>query len=207
LREVEHSGLKEQADCIPERVGNSLYTEAFSMRGRSISLIRVRVRPGRRTRGVLLAGPLVLSVVLGRGGVHANKLEGDGATPRGRFRLMRLWWRADRHPRPRTLLPVQRISSDLAWCEDTADRRYNRPFRRSAAAAGDRLWRDDRLYDFVVEIDHNTRPRVAGRGSAIFLHVARPDCSPTAGCVAFRSADLRRLLAHVGPKTRIAIGS
>jgi L,D-peptidoglycan transpeptidase YkuD (ErfK/YbiS/YcfS/YnhG family) len=102
-------------------------------------------------------------------------------------------------------LPVRRITPDLAWCEDTADRRYNRPFRRSAIDPGDRLWRVDHLYDFIIEIDHNTRPRVAGRGSAVFVHVARPNRSPTAGCVALGTRDLRRLLARLGPRTRIAI--
>jgi len=177
------------------------------MRRRAFDLIRVRARPGSRTRGILLAGPLAIPVVLGRGGIRANKFEGDGATPRGRFQLRRLWWRADRHPRPRTMLPVRRITRDLAWCEDTTDRRYNRPFLRSANEPGDRLWRDDRLYDFIVEIDHNTRPRVAGRGSAVFLHVARPNRSPTAGCVAMTAVDLRRLLARLGPTTRVAIRS
>ena len=180
---------------------------AQRMRRRSFSLLRVRMRPGRRTGGLLLAGPHALSVVLGRGGVRANKLEGDGATPRGQFRLLRLWWRGDRHLRPRTLLPVRRISPDLAWCEDPADPRYNRPFRRSTGETGDRLWRQDRLYDLVIEIDHNSRPRVTGRGSAVFLHVARPDRSPTAGCVALTQQDLRRLLARVRSKTRIAIGT
>jgi len=150
------------------------------MRRRAFSLIRVRARPGRPTQGILLAGPLALPVVLGRGGIRANKFEGDGATPRGRFRLIRLWWRADRHWHPRTLLPAHRITPDLAW------------------------W-TDHLYDFVVEIDHNTRPRVAGRGSAVFMHVARPNRSPTAGCVALAANNLRRLLAVLGPKTRIAI--
>jgi L,D-peptidoglycan transpeptidase YkuD (ErfK/YbiS/YcfS/YnhG family) len=103
------------------------------------------------------------------------------------------------------LLPTRRITRDVAWCEDTTDRRYNRPFRRSAAELGDRLWREDHLYDFIIEIDHNTRPRVAGRGSAVFVHVARPNRSPTAGCVALRVNDLQRLLAQFGPKTRIAI--
>jgi L,D-peptidoglycan transpeptidase YkuD (ErfK/YbiS/YcfS/YnhG family) len=176
-----------------------------SMRRRSLSLVRVRTRPAQPTRGVLLAGPLALPVVLGRGGIRANKYEGDGATPRGRFRLVRLWWRADRHPRPRTQLPARRITPDLAWCEDTTDRRYNRPFRRLPADGGDRLWRDDRLYDFIIEIDHNTRPRVAGRGSAVFVHVARPNRSPTAGCVALAANDLVRLLARLGPRTRIAV--
>jgi L,D-peptidoglycan transpeptidase YkuD (ErfK/YbiS/YcfS/YnhG family) len=103
------------------------------------------------------------------------------------------------------LLPAHRITPDLAWCEDTTDRRYNRPFRRATGDGGDRLWRTDHLYDFIVEIDHNTRPRVAGRGSAVFMHVARPNRSPTAGCVALAANNLRRLLAVLGPRTRIAI--
>ena len=151
--------------------------------------IRVRARPGRRSQGVLMAGRRTIPVVLGRSGVRVNKREGDGATPTGRFRPLRLWWRPDRGLRPSTLLPVRKIDPDLAWCENPADRRYNRPFHRSANEPGDRLWRDDRLYDLVVEIDHNTRPRVAGRGSAVFLHVARPDRSPTAGCVAMGSGN------------------
>jgi L,D-peptidoglycan transpeptidase YkuD (ErfK/YbiS/YcfS/YnhG family) len=175
------------------------------MRRRSLSLIRVRTRPAQPTRGVLLAGARAIPVVLGRGGIRANKYEGDGATPRGRFRLVRLWWRADRHPRPQTLLPTQPITPDLAWCEDTTDRRYNRPFRRAAADGGDRLWRQDHLYDFVIELDHNTRPRVAGRGSAVFVHIARPNRSPTAGCVALSASDLRGLLARLRRGTRIAI--
>jgi L,D-peptidoglycan transpeptidase YkuD (ErfK/YbiS/YcfS/YnhG family) len=173
---------------------------------RSLTLLRVRTRAGSRSRGILLAGPLAAMIVLGRGGVRANKREGDGATPRGRFRALRLWWRADRHPRPQTLLAAKRILPHLAWCESPADRRYNRPFRRAHAEPGDRLWRDDHLYDFIIEINHNTRPRVAGRGSAVFVHVARSERSPTAGCVALAAPDLRRLLARIGPRTRIAIG-
>ena len=175
------------------------------MRRRSFSEIRVRTRPGNRTRGVLLAGPLAIPVVLGRAGIRANKREGDGATPRGRFRLCGCG--GGRTGRRGRGLCCRRdaLRPDLAWCEDSADRRYNRPFRRSANEPGDRLWRDDHLYDFVVEIDHNTRPRVAGRGSAVFVHVARPDRSPTAGCVALAAGTLRRLLARAGRKTRITI--
>jgi L,D-peptidoglycan transpeptidase YkuD (ErfK/YbiS/YcfS/YnhG family) len=167
--------------------------------------ITVRARAGRRNHGILIAGHRTIPVALGRSGIRVNKREGDGATPAGRFRPLRLWWRADRGPRPPTSLPVRRIGPDLAWCEDAADRRYNRPFRRSANEPGDRLWRDDHLYDLIIEIDHNTRPRVAGRGSAVFLHVARPDRGPTAGCVAMRKGALRWLLGRVSPKSRIHI--
>src|SRR5580658_2287883 len=169
--------------------------------------IEVRARPGHRSQGLMQAGPLSLPVALGRGGIKADKREGDGGTPRGRFRPLRLWWRADRLPRPRTLLPVRRIGPDDAWCEDPLHRRYNQPFRRSANEPGDRLRRDDGLYDMIIEIDHNTRPRVAGRGSAVFIHVARPGFAPTAGCVALRVQDLKTLLSHINSKTRISIQS
>jgi L,D-peptidoglycan transpeptidase YkuD (ErfK/YbiS/YcfS/YnhG family) len=168
--------------------------------------ILVRAKPGQRSRGWLVAGAFALPVALGRAGIKANKREGDGGTPRGALRLKRLWWRADRAPRPRTRLPMRRIRPDDGWCENPADRRYNRPVRLLPDQAGDRLWRADALYDLVVELDHNSRPRIAGRGSAVFVHVARPGFPPTAGCVALEPAALRRLLARVGPDTRLVIG-
>lgn len=171
-----------------------------------ISTFFVRRKPGFSTRGWLIAGPLALPVALGRGGIKANKREGDGGTPRGTFRLKRLWWRPDRAARPMTHLPVRPITGADGWCEDPADRRYNQPIRLSKDQPGDRLKRDDRLYDFIIEIDHNTRPRIAGRGSAVFVHVARPGFAPTAGCVALKTDALRRLIGRAGPKTRIVIG-
>lgn len=175
------------------------------MRRISLGSIQVSARPGRRSQGIMRAGPRVVRVALGRGGIKANKREGDGGTPRGRFFPVRVWWRADRMPRPRTSLPLRRIGPADAWCEDPSDRRYNKPFERSANEPGDRLWRDDGLYDLFIEINHNIRPRVAGRGSAVFIHVARPGFAPTAGCVALRLRDLQKLLSRMGPKTRIKI--
>jgi L,D-peptidoglycan transpeptidase YkuD (ErfK/YbiS/YcfS/YnhG family) len=177
------------------------------MRKRSLSTIHIRRRPGRRSQGWLIAGAAAVPVALGRGGIKADKREGDGGTPAGRFRLLRLWWRADRLRRPPTLLPARRIGAADAWCEDPHDRRYNRPFRRSATEPGDRLRRDDVLYDLIVEIDHNARPRVAGRGSAVFVHLARPGFGPTAGCVALRKPALEMLLSRLTRKTRIIIHS
>ncbi len=173
------------------------------MKKRTITNILVRPRPGRPTQGWLTAGALTVPVALGRGGIKANKFEGDGATPRGRFRLTRLWWRPDRHPRPPTMLPVRRIRPADGWCEDPADRRYNQAVTIPAGSMADRLTRADHLYDFIIELDHNTRPRVAGRGSAVFIHAARPGLAPTAGCVALRLDDLRRLIARLGPRTRL----
>lgn len=177
------------------------------MRRISLSVIHVRRQPNLRSQGWLTAGNTVFRTALGRSGIKASKREGDGATPSGWFHPVRLWWRADRLIRPRVFLPVRRIGPDDAWCEDPRDRRYNRPFRRSANEPGDRLRRTDGLYDLIVEIDHNTRPRVAGRGSAIFIHVARQGFAPTAGCIALTRNELFRLLLRLSRKTRIVIHS
>ena len=78
--------------------------------------------------------------------------------------------------------------------------------RRNGEAAGDRLKREDHLYDFIIEIDHNRCPRIAGRGSAVFLHLARENFGPTAGCVSMTKSVMLRLLARLGPDTKIVIG-
>jgi L,D-peptidoglycan transpeptidase YkuD (ErfK/YbiS/YcfS/YnhG family) len=173
---------------------------------RPLSIVTVRAAAGQRSRGWLSAGGQNIPVALGRGGIRTNKREGDGGTPKGTFRPRRLWWRADRHPRPRTFLPVRAIGPEDVWCEDPSDRHYNQPVRLNAQQRGDRLTRDDHLYDFIIEIDHNTKPRIAGRGSAVFLHLAHTDFSPTAGCVSMTRGAMLRLLKRLGPETRIVIG-
>jgi L,D-peptidoglycan transpeptidase YkuD (ErfK/YbiS/YcfS/YnhG family) len=170
----------------------------------TLKALHVRTAPGSRSRGVMTAGAHAFPVALGHGGILTNKREGDGATPRGTFRAVRLWWRPDRGTRPVTFLPVRRIGADDAWCEDPADRRYNRP-NRLAGGPGDRLHREDHLYDLIIEIDHNARPRVARRGSAVFIHVARPGLGATAGCVAMPIGRLRWLLGRIGTRTRIIV--
>src|SRR4029077_17528237 len=130
--------------------------DGAEMPGSTLKLLQVRSAPGARTRGWLIAGALAWPVALGRGGILANKREGDGGTPRGRFRLKRLWWRAEKHPRPATSLPVKRITQADGWCEDPADRHYNQPVKVPANTSADRLTRKDNLYDFIIEIDHNT---------------------------------------------------
>jgi L,D-peptidoglycan transpeptidase YkuD (ErfK/YbiS/YcfS/YnhG family) len=175
-------------------------------RDRPLSAIRVKPAAGHPQRGWLTAGGWTIPVALGRGGIKANKREGDGGTPRGTFRPLKLWWRADRYSRPRTFLPVRPIRREDAWCEDPLSRHYNQPVRLARDQGGDRLTREDHLYDFIVEIDHNTAPRTAGRGSAVFLHLARANFSPTAGCISMTEAAMLRLLRRLGRKTRIVIG-
>jgi L,D-peptidoglycan transpeptidase YkuD (ErfK/YbiS/YcfS/YnhG family) len=168
--------------------------------------MRVFGLSARLDKGTLALGPMRFQCALGRSGRRANKREGDGATPCGRFRLVRVLYRSDRRPRPRTGLPVSAIGPDDGWCDAAGDRNYNRPVRLPYPASAERMWREDGLYDLVVVLDHNTRPRMRGAGSAIFLHVARTGFRPTEGCVALSERTLERLLFHLGPRATIGIG-
>ena len=143
---------------------------------------------------------------LGRSGLRADKREGDGATPLGRFPLRRLLYRPDRLPSaPATGLPSCPIAPGDGWCDDPADARYNRPVPLPCEAGHERLWRDDGLYDLVVVLGHNDDPPVPGLGSAIFLHVARPGYLPTEGCVALALPDLLTLVAACDTETAMVI--
>jgi L,D-peptidoglycan transpeptidase YkuD (ErfK/YbiS/YcfS/YnhG family) len=170
-----------------------------------LSSIQVARRPGRRTQGLVLAGGRAIPCALGRAGIRGSKREGDGATPAGCFALGRAWWRADRGLPPGGGLPRRRIRKDDGWCDAPGDPRYNRAVKLPCQASHEEMWRSDRLYDLVVEIGWNISPRHAGRGSAIFLHAARAEFEPTAGCVALQPAELRRLIARLGPATRLVV--
>jgi len=136
-----------------------------------------------------------LRCALGAGGIRADKLEGDGATPAGLLPLRRVLFRADRGPRPATALPAEPIAPEDGWCDDPAHADYNRQVRLPHPARHERLWREDAVYDVVGVLGWNDAPVRPRRGSAIFLHLARPGLPPTEGCIALPGAELRRLLA------------
>jgi L,D-peptidoglycan transpeptidase YkuD (ErfK/YbiS/YcfS/YnhG family) len=114
-------------------------------------------------------------------------------------------YRADRVRRPPTRLPLRPIRPDDGWCDAPADRNYNRAVRHPYPASAERLWRADRLYDVVVVLAHNFKPRVRGGGSAIFMHLARPDYASTEGCMALRLEHLLRLVRRLGPGARVRV--
>lgn len=170
-------------------------------------LIRLEVLNRSATHGRLRLGDLAMPCRLGRTGIRVSKREGDGATPAGVWTLRRVLFRPDRVARPRTRLAVMPIHSWDGWCDEPRDRNYNRPVALPYPASHEALWREDSLYDILVVLSHNERPRQSYRGSAVFLHLADPNGRPTAGCVALAPRDMRRLLALCGPETRIAVGT
>ncbi len=132
---------------------------------------------------------------IGRGGIRAEKVEGDGATPAAPMALRRVLYRADRVARPTVNVPVEPIAPTDGWCDDPSRKEYNKPVTLPFDGSHEELWRRDAVYDVIGVLGWNDAPVVRGRGSAIFLHVARPDYAPTEGCVALELRELMELLA------------
>ena len=142
---------------------------------------------------------------LGRSGVTTDKREGDGATPAGAYPLRQLLYRSDRLAPPTNALPTSPLRPRDGWCDDPGHSAYNRPVTLPLDASAESMWRDDHLYDLVVVLGYNDDPVVSGLGSAIFLHVASPEYSPTEGCIALAKEDLLTVLADITPGSDIRI--
>ena len=142
---------------------------------------------------------------LGKAGIVDDKREGDSATPRGEFKLREVWYRADRLPKPKTLLPIRELSPQDGWCDDIALPEYNRHVMLPFQGSHESLWRDDHVYDLIVPISYNDETPVPGKGSAIFIHIAREGYTPTSGCIALKQEDLLELLVNCDSETDVVI--
>jgi L,D-peptidoglycan transpeptidase YkuD (ErfK/YbiS/YcfS/YnhG family) len=147
------------------------------------------------------------AAAVGRSGVKADKREGDGATPAGTYPLVSIFYRGDRVARPASALPVTPLARNHGWVDAPGDPNYNRLVTLPYPASAEEMWREDGLYDALVVIGYNLDPVVPGAGSAIFLHIAAPDFTPTAGCVAVDKSVLLGLLPLLGPGSQISINA
>lgn len=157
------------------------------------------------TFATLRIGGRQFPCVIGRTGVTRDKVEGDGKTPIGTFPLRQLLYRADRLEKPVTGLPVEVLTPDTGWCEDPADTAYNTKVVLPHSGAVDHMTRDDHLYDLCIVVGYNDAPAVSGKGSAIFIHLARGEGKPTAGCVALAPGDLLEVLKLCNETSTITI--
>lgn len=153
----------------------------------------------------LHAGEHIFTCAIGKGGFKKDKQEGDGATPLGIFPLRECLYRPDRNEAPQTQLLTHAISPNDGWCDDPKSQFYNLPVKTPFNQSHEQLWREDHVYDIIIPIGYNDSPIITGKGSAIFMHLAKPDYSPTEGCVALALPDMLKLLPLLGPKTTIEI--
>lgn len=142
---------------------------------------------------------------IGPGGITVKGGEGDGITPRGVYPIREIFYRADRIAKPDTALPLRAIQKDDGWCDAPTDPHYNRLVKLPYPASAEHMWRDDHLYDLVAVLGYNDDPVVPGKGSAIFLHLAKPDYAHTHGCVALNSDDALAALKQLRPGDSVQI--
>jgi L,D-peptidoglycan transpeptidase YkuD (ErfK/YbiS/YcfS/YnhG family) len=161
-----------------------------------------KLTPGAPPRGRFFAGATSFPCAIGAGSVTRRKAEGDGASPAGRFQLLGGFFRPS-GSRPVAPWPLRPLRKADGWCDDPRSPAYNRPVPLPYPYSCERLWRNDGVYDLVLVLDYNLWPRRRARGSAIFLHCARADHAPTAGCIALRPNDLRKVLPRLSARTMI----
>ncbi len=147
----------------------------------------------------------IFPCAVGPNGIGWKEREGDGITPLGFWPIRQVFYRADRIPKPETVFPVRELQKDDGWCDASEDPHYNQYVKLPYPASHEDLWREDHLYDVIVVLGHNDDPVIKGKGSAIFMHVARENFSPTQGCVALDLQDLLRILKEATLETRVVI--
>ena len=142
---------------------------------------------------------------LGRAGIGKKKKEGDGITPKGKFRILKIYYRFDRIKKFSTNIKKIKIKKNMGWCDDPNSRFYNKLISLPNKDHHEKLYRSDNTYDVLVVLNYNMDPIIKGKGSAIFIHIAKKQFKPTAGCVALNKADLLSLLTTIEKNTKVKI--
>lgn len=172
-------------------------------------VITVSVKSFASTTGVLEAwekrgsdftrvrGPIPIYV--GEEGV-GRASERRSRTPRGVFTLTEAFGLARD---PGSALPYTQVGLSHWWVSDVRSPHYNEMrVCTPGASCGFRQSRSEQLgaidaYSYAIVIDYNRDPVLAGRGSAIFLHVT--EGKPTQGCISMDRSDLKWLLRWLTP--------
>jgi len=142
---------------------------------------------------------------IGKRGITSNKKERDSKTPKGSFLLKSIFYRKDKIYNLRSSLRKKIITKNMGWCDDVSSIHYNKLIRFPFSHGAEKLWLRDRIYDVIIIINYNLKPVIKNKGSAIFLHMAKKNYSPTKGCIAISKRDMLLLIGKIGKKTKLII--
>ena len=157
-----------------------------------------------KNKNTLIISDFKLKCCVGKNGVTSHKKEGDYSTPRGLFKLKKLYYRSDRVGSPKCKIQKKIITKNIGWCDDSAHKKYNEEIKVFNKETKERFYRIDNKYDYIITINHNEK-KVPYKGSAIFLHLT-DNYRPTAGCIALKKKDFKILLKLIDQNTKIKIG-
>ena len=98
-----------------------------------------------------------------------------------------------------------KLKKKMGWCIDPKSKNYNKQIKLPTKFNHEKLYRSDTLYDLILLISYNINPIIKNKGSAIFIHVAKRNYNPTAGCIALKKKDLIHLLRLIKKNTKVLI--
>jgi len=142
---------------------------------------------------------------LGKAGVNKKIKEGDGITPKGVFKITKIYYRADKIKVIKTNIKKIKITKNMGWCDDPTSRFYNRQVKLPSKFSHEKLYRNDDLYDLIAVLNYNTNPIIRNKGSAIFMHIAKGSYKKTEGCIALKKDDLIKILMQIKKNTKISV--
>jgi len=142
---------------------------------------------------------------LGKAGIGNKKIEGDNVTPKGTFKIVKIYYRGDRIKKIYSKIKALKINNKMGWCDDPKSKKYNQLIKLPTKYSHEVLYRKDNIYDLILVLDYNMSPTIKNRGSAIFIHIAKKNYEKTAGCIALKKNKLKKLIKIINKKTKIII--
>ncbi len=157
-----------------------------------------------KNKETLVIDDFIFKCSVGKNGTKTRKTEGDKATPRGKFSLGKLYYRADRVQKPVTKLSIKIITKNMGWCDDPTSNYYNKEIKINNKLKHEKLFKKNNSYNYFIVINYNTKKIVSNKGSAIFIHLTKK-YKKTAGCIALQEKDFLILIKLINKKTKIKI--
>ena len=146
-----------------------------------------------------------IKCAVGKRGISKKRREGDLITPKGIFKIKKVYYRKDRVKNLITKIKKIAIKKDMGWCDDPKSQKYNKSVKFPFKYKSEKLFRSDNIYDIIIVLDFNMNPTIKNKGSAIFIHVAKNDLRPTKGCIAIKKRELKKILKFFTTRTKIEI--
>ena len=155
--------------------------------------------------GYLKYKDLKFKCALGKSGIGNKKIEGDNITPKGNFKIIKIYYRKDRLKKLSSKFILTEITKNMGWCDDPKSEKYNQLIKLPTKYSHEILYRRDSIYDLILVLNYNMKPTIKNKGSAIFIHVAKKNYKKTAGCIALKKIDLLYLVNEIRKNTRIIV--
>tara|TARA_Y100000590_G_scaffold428618_1_gene540143 strand:- start:3409 stop:3900 length:492 start_codon:yes stop_codon:yes gene_type:complete len=157
-----------------------------------------------KNKDTLIVGNFRLKCCIGKGGLIKNKVEGDGCTPIGNFKIGKLYWRTDRVKRPETKISCKPINKKMGWCIDPNNKFYNKEIKINNNIKHEKLYRKDYKYNYFILIKYNYHRVKKNKGSAIFIHLTK-NYKSTKGCIALLKKDFLIVAKLINKNSKILI--